>query len=316
MLPLISKLVNIPSCSDNFVAVAQGFEICKEFLSKNPEIRMEEFEKNGYRSVIFSNSGGRQFDVISLCHLDVVPAKTYEMKRRGNKIFGRGVFDMKGFVASNLVNLMELAKEAKNIRYAVVLTSDEEIGGENGVGYLTREVGLKTALVLDSDSGGDLSKIVWENLGAITIELSGEERSLEQTILNIKNRFIGYHCESYGHEVDINFGDVEVHRVIENCLEKDVTFWVLMLNDYKKHDISDRYHQLYRQIAEKNGIKIEYSTTGKTSDSRHFFSQNVSLISHQASGGDSHSEDEWLALDSLFSFSETQREFLGVLALV
>ncbi|MDR2777671.1 MAG: M20/M25/M40 family metallo-hydrolase [Rickettsiales bacterium] len=313
MLHLIRDLVRVPSLSDSFEAVAKALDLCREFLPRNLGITTTEFIKNGHRSLIFSNAGGLEFDVISSCHIDVAPAQTYEMKIDRGKIFGRGVFDMKSFVVSSLANLRELAIDGRNIRYAVVLTSDEEIGGENGMRYLVETVELKTHLVLDSDSGKNINSIVRENLGAITIELIGKKQSVIQTILNIKNKFVGYHCENYGNEMDINFADGNILETIRNCLDNEVTFRTLMLNAYARHDISNGYHQLYRQIMEKNGVTAEYITTSGTNDSRYFFEKGVTLISHQATGGGNHRETEWLELESFYKFNRIQREFLMTL---
>ncbi|MDR3079302.1 MAG: M20/M25/M40 family metallo-hydrolase [Rickettsiales bacterium] len=313
MLPLVAELVSTPSYGGNFPAMDRCFGLCREFLSQSSAIRLEEFEKNGHRSMIFSNSAGRSFDVLSLCHLDVVPARTYEMSRSGDRIFGRGVFDMKGFLAASLVNLLAVAESCRNLSYAVAVTSDEETGGENGAGYLVGEVGLETTLLLDSDNGEGLDSIVEENLGAITIELRGEGSALEQTMVNIRDRFAGYHCETYGLEMDINFAAVDALEVIEGCLQGDVGFRVLMLNNFARHDISNEYHRLYRQTAERNGIKVKYSRASGTNDARYFFGRGTSVISHRADGGGAHGEEEWLDVGSLFDFARIQREFLEAL---
>jgi acetylornithine deacetylase/succinyl-diaminopimelate desuccinylase-like protein len=290
-------------------------DLCRRFLPKNLGIYGKEFVNSGHRSLVLSNVDGLKFDVISPGHIDVVPSKTYEMKIDGGKIFGRGVFDMKSFVASSLINLWHVATQSGgNIRYAVVITSDEEIGGRDGMGHLVRDLGLETQLVLDSDSGKNIHNVVQENLGAITIKLHGEEDSINRTVRNIKNKFADNHCESYGSEVDVNFASDSIETDIGDCLEPAVTFDVLMLNDYRKHNIFNRPHCLYREISEKNGVVLEYVTSSGTNDSRYFFDcSETSIISHQASGGGNHQENEWLDVESLYRFNRIQREFLMAL---
>lgn len=306
------KLVGIPSYTGNFGAMNLCFEVCKGFLINTHGIYIKEFERNNYKSIIFSNVDSLVFDVISPCHLDVVVAEKYELKidKNTSRLLGRGVFDMKGFVASNLINLKFLAEKNSNISYGVVITSDEETGGENGMKYLVENVGLKTNLVLDSDKGGNISSIAKENLGAMTIKLYGGRENIKKTIQSIKNVFRGYHCEDYGDEMDINFGDINIHQTLGDCMDKNVTSQILMFNDYIKYDINDKYHQLYRHIAETAGLKINYTTTNGTNDSRYFSTDNVSVITHQAIGGDSHEETEWLDLGSLHIFNKIQRKFL------
>ncbi len=81
-------------------------------------------------------------------HMDVVPAPDEENERwrtnpfqailKGKRIFGRGVADMKGSIAT-LIIVLELLQKLKlkpkyNLR--IVLCTDEEIGGKPGVCYL------------------------------------------------------------------------------------------------------------------------------------------------------------------------------------
>ncbi|MDR2777158.1 MAG: M20/M25/M40 family metallo-hydrolase [Rickettsiales bacterium] len=311
MLHLIRRLVNVPSYSGNSLAIARCLDLCREFLFRSPGIHLQEFEKNGCQSLIFSNAGGLEFDVISPCHIDVAPAEIYEMRIDGYKIFGRGVLDMKSFVASGLTNLREMARWGYNsIRYAIVITSDEEVGGRDGMGYLVKDIGLRTHLVLDSDDGWDIHNVIRENLGAATIEFTGEKQGIERTILNIKNEFIGYHCEDYGREMDINFIGNDMEKRISGCLEDTVAFRILMLHNYREHNIFGNHHRLYRQVAKRNGLTLDYGKSSGINDSRYFFDQDSDIISHQATGGDRHRETEWLDLRSLYKFNGIQREFL------
>ncbi|MDR2077848.1 MAG: M20/M25/M40 family metallo-hydrolase, partial [Rickettsiales bacterium] len=155
MLDLIARLVSIPSVTGNFEAIDTCFCVCRDFLCRSPGIHTEEIIRNGYKTIIFSNSndGSLKFDVVSPCHIDVVPADSYKLTRDtdAGKIFGRGVFDMKSFIASSLINLKSISSEGRKIKYAAVITSDEEIGGNNGLGYLVNTLALESRIVLDSD---------------------------------------------------------------------------------------------------------------------------------------------------------------------
>jgi acetylornithine deacetylase/succinyl-diaminopimelate desuccinylase-like protein len=318
VLDLIAKLVSIPSFTGNFEAMDACFSLCRDFLGGSAGIYEEEIVHRGYKSVIFSNSNSPslKFDVISPCHMDVVPIDNYKLAVSGDggKIFGRGVFDMKSFIVSSLVNLRDMGNKNLGISYGVVITSDEETGGENGIGYLVNTLALETSLVLDCDSGGCLENIARENLGATTIKLYGNKNDMAETIMRLRIKFSGYHCENYGDEVDINFGRGDICQNLKECMIGDTEFKILMLNDYIAYDIDNKFHRLYKKIMEDSAVKANYVTTRGTSDSRYFSAKKITVISHQASGGGSHGESEWLDLDSLFIFNGVQKKFLSLAA--
>ena len=68
-------------------------------------------------------------------HTDVVPvdgqdwsSDPFKMVRRGDKLFGRGVADMKGFIACALAAVPDMAKRKLNAPVHFALSYDEEVG--------------------------------------------------------------------------------------------------------------------------------------------------------------------------------------------
>jgi len=76
-----------------------------------------------------------------LGHTDVVPAgsnwdtEPFSYSERDNKIYGRGTADMKGAIASMVEAIVEFMHTKPNIdgTIAILLTSDEESSGKNGI---------------------------------------------------------------------------------------------------------------------------------------------------------------------------------------
>lgn len=308
MINNIGKLVAIPSFTGNFNAIDECFRLCREIVSKNVFI----FEKNinGYKSILFSNCNNLNFNVLSLCHIDVYESDKYELIETKDKIFGRGVFDMKSFVVSNLINLNKLIEINSATKYGVLVTSDEEIGGDNGAKFWANETDLKAKIILDSDSGYNLSSIIETNLGAITIRLIGEEINITETIKKIKKEFHNFYCEDFDNEIDMNFDEFDIVSHLNNCMVNDVKFDILMFNKCTRNNINDEYHKLYRDIVKNNGINIQYRTVSATNDSRYFAEKNINIISNQATGGNNHKDNEWLDKNSLYLFNNIQYEFL------
>ena len=98
------------------------------------------------------------------CHLDVVQAKDpqFEPQIKGNRMLGRGTSDMK-FAAPVFFNVWDrLTSGRENLLLA--FTFDEEIGGNQGIGYLLNEVGLRPTVCFLPD-GGDNFHIEAEEKG-------------------------------------------------------------------------------------------------------------------------------------------------------
>jgi succinyl-diaminopimelate desuccinylase len=98
-------------------------------------------------------------------HLDVVPAdyeNAFTPIEKDGKIFARGTSDMKGTVSAMVYAFKDLLDDSTNLDLALMLTTDEEIGGFNGVKKLIEEVGYSADCVFTPDSA--------ENWGICTDE--------------------------------------------------------------------------------------------------------------------------------------------------
>lgn len=100
------------------------------------------------------------------CHYDVVPAAgqwrygPFEPKVHQGWIYGRGVSDMKGAIAS-LCLVLQAFKDLKikpKVNVEVSFTPDEETGGDLGAGYIVRHghVHADYAVVCEGGSGADV----------------------------------------------------------------------------------------------------------------------------------------------------------------
>jgi acetylornithine deacetylase/succinyl-diaminopimelate desuccinylase-like protein len=91
---------------------------------------------------------GERRPIILLSHLDVVSADSNAWRtdpfagvREGDTVIGRGSLDAKGISVVHLLTLLELAKRKSPLKRDVVFlaTPDEESGGADGAGFITRE---------------------------------------------------------------------------------------------------------------------------------------------------------------------------------
>src|SRR3972149_1183586 len=100
ILRLLDKLISFKSVSSNKRESDKVIDFVVKYLS-HKTLKFEKFIDNGFSSLIVygkNHVANKPFRILLNAHLDVVPApdKIFKMRKSGDKIFGRGVFDMKG----------------------------------------------------------------------------------------------------------------------------------------------------------------------------------------------------------------------------
>lgn len=152
---IIKKIIKIKSISgDKFNCLKALIVIEKEIKSHNIPCFIK--KHNDFPFLVAGNL--KYGSILLLSHIDIVSAKDeqFKLKQQGDKLFGRGVLDMKGPLLASLDSFFELW-EKDNKESIFVVTSDEEIGGFNGAEFLTKSFfeNIKLAVVPDS-TGNDL----------------------------------------------------------------------------------------------------------------------------------------------------------------
>ena len=171
MIDLAQRIIAINSLSTEPRKSRAVLQVIRDFFSDN-KVHFSEFEKNGYPSLLIANSSGLDFDVLFVGHVDVVPANRslFEPKIEGDRILGRGAADMKGPVAALAQIMKQVVAQNISRRVGLLLTSDEEISGEWGVGHVLRQ-GLRSDFTIIPDGGFDF-EIITREKGILQLELT------------------------------------------------------------------------------------------------------------------------------------------------
>jgi len=111
---------------------------------ENIGVEYKIFEKEKGRPNIIASIGGGKKTIAFNGHFDVVPISDeslwetdpFSPELKGNKLFGRGSFDMKGSCAVAMHITELLSKEKINGNLQIQLVSDEEKGAEFGTKYV------------------------------------------------------------------------------------------------------------------------------------------------------------------------------------
>lgn len=132
-------------------------------------------ESNGFEYLVLSPS--RKPKVYLSAHIDVIPAKVeqYQPKIAGNKLFGRGASDMKGQLAGMMVAFKNILKEG-NKSVGLMVTSDEEQGGANGVEHLVKN-GFLPKLAIVPDGGANFT-VIRKQKGVLHLEITAKGKSV------------------------------------------------------------------------------------------------------------------------------------------
>ena len=149
----ILKLIKIESISGNQTEIAEVLDLVEHKIAPEKAF-VRRFEFEGASPVmLLANTDGLDFDILTVGHLDVVPAekKLFEPIIKDGKIYARGALDMKSAVALN-IEALRYAMD-KNIRFGVLITTDEETTS-NGIKALVKNENIKASVVFDTDAGG------------------------------------------------------------------------------------------------------------------------------------------------------------------
>ncbi len=113
-----------------------------------------------------------------MAHYDIVPPGSgwdydpFNMKVDRDKAYGRGTADDKGSIVT-LLGAARRAGSKSKVNLKILVTPDEEVGGELGLGYLIDEVGIRGEEAIIVDAGKDFLSIGASGIVNGTITVTG-----------------------------------------------------------------------------------------------------------------------------------------------
>ncbi len=109
---------------------------------------------NGHSYMLAGTRSSKSSEVLLQAHVDIVPAsdELFRVSENAGKLTGRGTYDMLFATAAYLVLIRDLADAGNIAQYdiGIMLTSDEEVGGENGVGLLYKDYDCQICILPDA----------------------------------------------------------------------------------------------------------------------------------------------------------------------
>lgn len=176
---LTRDLILIPSTDSRPAERDRCFEFIQNHLESVDGIKISYYESNGYRSLVAGPKASEQPEVLLCGHIDVIEHPNpdcYHSTIQDGRIYGPGAGDMKGADAIMINLFRTLHARHPGLSLGLALTSDEEIGGMDGVRFLIEETGLRAGIVIVPD-GGSLNEITIEEKGVLHLRLRREGHS-------------------------------------------------------------------------------------------------------------------------------------------
>ncbi len=223
---LLADLIHFKSITPNG---DEAIKYCSRFL-KDLGFRCL-ILKFGDVSNLYAKLGNFPKNLCFAGHIDVVPpldnweSDPFELRENNGLLYGRGTNDMKGPLASCLFAISEYIKDNKNPNFSisVILTSDEEIMGENGtkkvIRYLKEKNEKITGCVLcescSPKESGEYIKIGCRGSLNIDVKSNGPQCHV------VSGKSFGNHLHDFVEKIS-NFCKIELDKGNSNFSPSDI----------------------------------------------------------------------------------------------
>jgi succinyl-diaminopimelate desuccinylase len=216
LVELTRDLVIIPST----VSRPEERERCYQFVRNHIDVieglEIRDYRRSGYPSLVALPKGCQVPEVLLAAHLDVIElpeTADYRSQLADGRIYGPGCGDMKGQLAILLELFRCLHVRHPGIPLGLAVTSDEEVGGLHGIGYLFGEGRLccRQAFIPD---GGSLDRVTVEEKGVLHVRLTARGRaghaarpwlaanaldSVTDAVRRLRDRFAAFRTDDADH---------------------------------------------------------------------------------------------------------------------
>lgn len=349
ILELTNQLISIESTQGNRDAMEKVLSIVK---GRTKGYSVTEFSSNNSPSLLISNteSASKKFKLILNAHVDVVPGDKglFIPKIKGNKLIGRGAYDMKAAAAVEILVFAELAKITK-FPIALQIVTDEEVGGFDGVKYQMKH-GITADFILAGEPTNfhinNIAKgIIWVKVKAFGKAAHGANLwqgnnavwTMNSYLNTLKKKFPEPSKEVW--KTTLNVGTIQTsnttyNKVPEYCEagldirylpeEKEATLRYLkesLLKGMKLEIImnepclntpklSPHIVKLSQAVESVTNTKASLIRMHFGSDARHFTNKKIDAVTFGPKGYGLHTDDEWVDIQSLEDYFYILKSFI------
>lgn len=356
MEKILERLIAYPSVTGNLGAAEAMLGYVQSYL-EDRGMYTKQHEQNGYPSLVATTQPDtKKPAVLLVVHIDVVPTTDDEhvLTKKDGKYLGRGVYDMKFALAIYMQLVDELKNDLQTYDFGIMVTSDEEVGGMDGVSFLLSK-GYRPEVCVIPD-GGDNWQIEefakgihwvkieasgisshasrpWEGDHAIhkLLEALGDIRALfpekpakEESLVSVGTIEGGSainQVPDYAATVlDIRYGSMADYeqfypRIRKICQKHDVESTLLIDDPPCTNHPMDPYILKFAVIMKDIlGYDPGSSFSYAATDGRHFSRLGIPCIIVEPPGGGRHSDHEWISIEGCKQFHQMLKQYLQTAA--
>jgi len=345
LVAMTRDLVLIPSSADRPDDRRRCYELVKNHLDSVRGVRVSEMENESIPSLLALPKNCEAPQVLMCAHLDVIAhpdISFYRSEIRDGRIIGPGTGDMKGALAILMDVFRDIHERRPGASLGLVVTSDEETGGERGIGHLFQQRGLRCGTAMIPD-GGSLNEITTDEKGILHLRVRchgrpahaarpwlGENpiQHLMQACQALLDRFASWQqpdthwyptcaLTSIGTENQtVNRVPSDAHAVLDVRFPPPHT--VASMLRYIRQSLGPRVDvdviisaeathlapdALYRQVTEE--VTGQPALLGRDcggSDARFLCAQGIPVQMSRPHVGNLHAPDEWIDIESMVQF--------------
>lgn len=171
LVQLTKDLVAMPTVTEHIEENRKALEWIMEYMDV-PQNQLHYYKDTKHPSLVITTlPHTKKIDMIFHGHIDVIPASADEFipREENGMIYGRGTTDMKGGLAALIILFKTLIQKKTNKNLALMITTDEEIGGWHGTKYLLDEIGYTANFFLTAEGCSLAHKIVTKAKGMLML---------------------------------------------------------------------------------------------------------------------------------------------------
>lgn len=346
----LAELIAILSVTHNLAECRQAIEYIRRQLEPFGLHITVHNDENVHPWLFASTRVTQEPEILLVAHLDVVPgdAEMFTLRRQGDALIGRGVYDMKFAAACYLEFVKNHTNELHELNVGLLFTTDEEVGGESMEHILGTGIRPKVAFIPD---GGDDWYIEQRAKGFYGVKLEAlgrtahgsrpwEGDSAIERVLNV--------CDILQDEFPLTTHDgttLSITGIQGGGVVNQIADHATALMDIRSFERSelDRFNRRIHELAIEQRCEVDFTQSGKPvifdkthpnvqkflaayttvrgvaplykdsyggTDARYFAVYNVPCILVEPRGGNRHSSDEWISAEHLATYYTVLEKWL------
>lgn len=353
--PYLATLIGHRTITTDIDANNASLDYLEHFF-KERGLYVERYNFNGRGAFVATTRKGSKTPKVMLgAHLDVVPGDDdqFALREEGGKLYGRGVNDMKFAIASYMHVIDKIRDDLMSYDLGVMITTDEESGGHDGVKRLV-DLGYRPDVCILPDGAENweietLAKGLWwckitfpgkAAHGSRPWDGDSANDKLLDAIAVIRRNFNNEHqmadtlnigminggqapnqvAAQASVDLDFRFVSKESYMVIMSmveavCAKYGATYETLAFGDPCINQLDNPMIAPFKQsIVNIIGVEPQGVVAFGGSDARFFAPVDVPCIISEPYAGGRHAADEWIDKKGYEQYKDVLIDYLNKVA--